>query len=135
MDRRGLRKKATASGLILVLAFLGLQSSPMSAAAITIQPAYLQTWSASVTVSPSDTPHIVPGQKVTFTVTVKLVSYGNINIKTIVVWLKLIQISGGSGFSIVSKDFRSGPISSNPPYQATLTLQSSGTTPLGLSVF
>lgn len=49
--------------------------------------------------------------------------------------LQAIQISGGSQFSIVSKDFGSGPISGNPPYQATLTLQSSKATPLGLWFF
>ena len=121
------RRHVWGSALIILVIFL----------AITIQPASapLSTWSASVTVSPSETPHIVPGQKVTFTVTVKLTSYSNINIKTIIVWLKLIQLSSGSGFSIVSKDFQSGPISGNPPYQATLTLQSSSTTPLGLRLF
>lgn len=95
---------------------------------------YDQTWSASVTVIPSEV-HIVQGQKATFTVTVSLLSYAHVDIHTLVLWLKLMQISGGSQFSIVSKDFGSGPISGNPPYQATLTLQSSSTTPLGLRLF
>jgi hypothetical protein len=120
---------------MLVLAILGLPTYLISAAAISIQPSQLQTWSASVTVSPSDPPHIVPGQKVTFTVTVKLTSSGNINIKTIIIWLKLIPPSSGSQISVVSKDFGSGPISGNPPYQATLTLQSSSATPVGLWVY
>ena len=89
---------------------------------------------ASVTVSPSEI-HIIQGQKATFTVTVSLLSYAHVNIKTLVLWLKLIQISGGSQFSVVSKDFGSGPVSGNPPYQATLILQSSSTTPLGLRFF
>jgi hypothetical protein len=115
------------SVVLLLVTFLTITIQPVSSP--------LSTWTASVTVSPSDPPHIIPGQKVTFTVSVKLVSYANINIKTIIVWLKLIQINGGSQFSIVSKDFRSGPISGNPPYQATLTFQSSSTTPVGLWLY
>jgi hypothetical protein len=114
------------SALILLVTFLAITTQPASAP--------LSTWSASVSVSPREI-HIVPGQSATFMVTVSLVSYAHVDIKTIVVWLKLIQINSGSQFSIVSKNFGSGPISGNPPYQATLTLQSKSTAPVGLWLF
>ena len=129
------RRNGWFSALLLIGIFLAITpTSLVNTAAITIQPAYLETWSASVTVSPSEI-RIVQGQSATFTVTVSLVSYAHVNIKTLNVWLKLVPISGGSQFSIVSKDFGSGPVSGNPPYQATLTLQSSSATPVGLLLF
>ena len=135
LDVKVVRRDGWFSALFLIGIFLVIMpTSLMSAAATSIQPAYLETWSASVTVSPSEI-RIVQGQQATFTITVSLVSYAHVNIKTIVVWLKLVQISGGSQFSIVSKDFGSGPMSGTPPYQATLTLRSSSATPVGLLLF
>jgi hypothetical protein len=111
--------------LVIALLAISMSVSPVST---------LSWWSASVRVTPSEI-HILPGQKATFTVSVTLTSYGNVDIRFIVVWLKLMQTSGGSGFSIVSKDFGSGPISGIPPFQATLTLQTSSTTPPGVWLF